>query len=427
MFPGSRGKTMKWTSFLKDIKEKVGLAQSSSSSAATSPASSSSYFSSSNHDCNASSNSHNFASSSSREKYELELDFKRFWGEFRSSNPEKEKEAVLNFTVDAFCRLVKHHANVAQLVTMLVETHIFSSVVGRAFVTDIEKLRIGTKTRYLDVAKVLRFFSEVTKDGFNPGSNLLTAVEVLVSGPIDKQSLLDSGIFLLPFRQLEVEGSVVHIMKALASQPSAAQSLIEDDSFMILFPMVANGSLTIFSRYKKGLVSLHSIQLHRHAMQILGLLLVNDNGSTAKYIRQHHLIKVLLMAVKDFNPDCVDPAYTVGIVDLLLECVELSYRPEAGGIRLREDIHNAHGGSHAFDDAVYQEFTKNGDSSSQHLSPTLCRLLDALVNLAQTGPAEEKSSKYSQIKPSGHSRSISFSADGLRNEIWEHSNNKVRP
>lgn len=33
------------------------------------------------------------------------------------------------------------------------------------------------------------------------------------------------------------------------------------------------------------------------------------------------------MAVKDFNPDCGDPAYTMGIVDLLLECVELSYRP----------------------------------------------------------------------------------------------------
>ena len=38
-------------------------------------------------------------------------------------------------------------------------------------------------------------------------------------------------------------------------------------------------------------------------------------------------IKVLLMAVKDFNPDCGDSTYTIGIVDLLLECVELSYRP----------------------------------------------------------------------------------------------------
>lgn len=38
-------------------------------------------------------------------------------------------------------------------------------------------------------------------------------------------------------------------------------------------------------------------------------------------------IKVLLMAVKDFNPYSGDPAYTMGIVDLLLECVELSHRP----------------------------------------------------------------------------------------------------
>lgn len=38
-------------------------------------------------------------------------------------------------------------------------------------------------------------------------------------------------------------------------------------------------------------------------------------------------IKVLLLAVKDFNPESGDSAYTVRIVDLLLECVELSYRP----------------------------------------------------------------------------------------------------
>jgi hypothetical protein len=30
----------------------------------------------------------------------------------------QEKETALNLTVDVFCRLVKQHANVAQLVTM---------------------------------------------------------------------------------------------------------------------------------------------------------------------------------------------------------------------------------------------------------------------------------------------------------------------
>ncbi|XP_022728112.1 protein SPIRRIG-like isoform X3 [Durio zibethinus] len=495
MFQGSKGKTMKWVSLLKDIKEKVGFTATSTATTVSSSSSSSS----SNHDANAFSTGYDYVSShSSRDLHELELDFKRFWEEFQSSN--SEKEAALNFTVDVFCRLVKQHANGAQLGTLLVETHIFSFVVGRAFVTDIEKLKISSKTRSLDILKVLQFFSEVTKGGFSPSLNLLTAVEILVSGPIDKQSLLDSGIFcclihildalLCPdesdqrpkitdseesmqaerdsvadvgqAHRLEVEGSVVHIMKALASHPSAAQSLIEDDSLMLLFQKVASGSLTVFSRYKEGLVSLHIIQLHRHAMQILGLLLVNDNGSMAKYIHKHHLIKVLLMAVKDFNPDCGDPAYTVGIVELLLECVELSYRPEAGGVWLREDIHNAHGyhflvrfalvlssmplnqsiqsiylkpwddkdsgpdSAHAFDDVQEKDFIGKEDPSSEHLSPILSRLLDVLVNLAQTGPAECKKSKYSHTKASGHSRSRTSSTDRLGDEIWEQGNNKVK-
>lgn len=57
-------------------------------------------------------------------------------------------------------------------------------------------------------------------------------------------------------------------MKALASHPSAAQSLIEDNSLQLLFNMVANGSLVVFTQYKEGLVPLHAIQLHRHAMQV---------------------------------------------------------------------------------------------------------------------------------------------------------------
>lgn len=73
------------------------------------------------------------------------------------------------------------------------------------------------------------------------------------------------------FYLFQVEGSLVHIMKALASHPSAAQSLTEDDSLELLFQMVANGSLVIFARYKEGLVPLHSMQLHRHAMQVDGM------------------------------------------------------------------------------------------------------------------------------------------------------------
>ncbi|KAL3531297.1 hypothetical protein ACH5RR_010619 [Cinchona calisaya] len=492
--------TMKWVTLLKDFREKVGLSQAPSTASSSSA---SSTVSSPFPVYNASSSNREFSSSPSRDKYELELDFKRYWEEFRSSSSEKEKEKALNLTIDVFCRLVQQHGNVAQLITMLVETHIFSFVVGRAFVTDIEKLKLSSKTRCLEVDRVLNFFSEVTKDGIFPGANLLQAVEVLVSGPIDKQSLLDSGILcclihvlnallsldggnrqkvlnnqeLLSIercqddetgsaRRLEIEGSVVHIMKALASHPSAAQSLIEDNSLQLLFQMVANGSLVVFSQYKEGLVPLHTIQLHRHAMQILGLLLVNDNGSTAKYIRKHQLIKVLLMAVKDFNPDCGDSAYTMGIVDLLLECVELSYRPEAGGIKLREDIHNAHGyqflvqfalilskdkGGQTFDSNSfpdqdpalghlpsdnYLERKSSGENGSdlysKSLSPSLSRLLDVLVSLAQAGRADvpgssgSKTSKSYHAKPTGHGRSRTSSSDRITDELWEKDNDKIK-
>ncbi|CAN1766236.1 Protein SPIRRIG [Linum perenne] len=497
---------MKWVTLLKDIKEKVGLTQTpaapSSSSAAPAASSSSSSSSGypSNRDTDASPLSSLFKSynrSPERDRHELELDFKRFWEEFRSSSSEKEKETALNLTVDIFCRLVKQHANVAQLVTMLVETHIFCFVVGRAFVTDIEKIKMSSKTRSLDVEKLLRFFSEISKEAICPGSNLLISLEVLVSGPIDKQSLLDSGIlccliqilnaFLSPeasheqrpgdseekrllgggndsdvgeVRRLEVEGRVVHIMKALASHPSAAQCLVEDDSLQLLFQMVANGSQKVFTQYKEGLLSLHSMQLHRHAMQILGLLLVSDNGSTAKYIRKHQLIKVLLMAIKNFNPDCGDPAYTMGIVDLLLECVELSHRPEASGVKLREDIHNAHGyqflvqfalllssmpqkqvsqsvysrGSSELD-YLSEDVARNSatvkDTSEDNLSPVLARLLDVLLNLAQIGPPESMESpggkvSKSTLNRSGGYRSRTSSLDSVGSESWEKDNTKVK-
>jgi len=56
------------------------------------------------------------AASPARGKNELESDFRRFWEEFRSSSSEKEKERALNLAVDVFCRLVKQHSSVAQLV-----------------------------------------------------------------------------------------------------------------------------------------------------------------------------------------------------------------------------------------------------------------------------------------------------------------------
>ncbi|XP_078429563.1 BEACH-DOMAIN HOMOLOG A1 isoform X2 [Wolffia australiana] len=487
MFQSSR-KTMKWSSLLKDIKERVGL----STSPSTSPHSPSSATGSAADGERAGSASQDGIRSLSetappvRDGHDMELDFKRYWEEFRTSSSEKEKEISLNMAVDLFCRLVKLQNNAIRLV----EAHIFSFVVGRAFVTDVEKLRICSPSKSLRAVNILDFFS---KDGISPGWNLLFAVETLVSGPMDKQPLLDSGVLCCLIRilsallnlvdqsqdrtmesselpdssvsdndrnpafmhQLEVEGIVVHIMKALASHPSAAAGLIEDDSLQLLFHMVATGSLTAFTRFREGLVPLHTIQLHRHAMQILGLLLVNDNGSTAKYIQKHHLIKVLLMAVKDFDPVTGDSAYTMGIVDLLLECVELSCRPEAGSTRLKVDIHNAHGyqflvqfalklsslkqnqssqSAHPEPSSIHErkDSVKWGNTSPRELSPSLSRLLDVLVNLSQTGPPEHAAadtgigSMLSFGKIGGHNRSRTPSSDRVGDELWEKSNAKVR-
>nr|XP_043618861.1 protein SPIRRIG-like isoform X2 [Erigeron canadensis] len=470
---------MKWIRLLKDLKEKVGLSAASpppaTSAAATATSaflslstSSSSYVDKNSYNATSSST---YNDPSSREKYELELDFKRSWEEFRISTAEKEKEKALNSTIDVFCRLVKQHSNVAQLISMLVETHIFSFVVGRAFVTDIKKLKGSSKTRSLEIETVIGFFSEVTEDGVQVGSNLLQAVSFLVSGAVDKQSLLDSGIMsclvhilnallvsdgknmkqniitveeepevtenVAPNRRLEVEGIILHIMKALASHPAAAQSLIEDNSLELLFEMVANGSLVLFSRYKEGLVPLHTIQLHRHAMQVLGLLLGNDNGSTADYIRKHQLIKVLLMAVKGFDSESGDSVYTVGIVDLLLECVELSYKPEAGGIRLREDIHNAHGYQYLIQftlvlseqnsESELSKSTNEGDTQAEKgsLSPTLFRLLDVLVNLSQAGSTNATGSPGSKGSRN-HVNPASRPCDRFGNYAWENDTHKVK-
>ncbi|KAI9119332.1 hypothetical protein K1719_010007 [Acacia pycnantha] len=43
-------------------------------------------------------------------------------------------------------------------------------------------------------SQVIQFSSVTTKDGISPGANLLFAMEALVSGPNNKQSLLDADI-----------------------------------------------------------------------------------------------------------------------------------------------------------------------------------------------------------------------------------------
>lgn len=72
------------------------------------------------------------------------------------------------------------------------------------------------------------------------------------------------------------------------------------------------------------------------------------------------------------------------------------------------------------------------NSSAQHLSPALSRLLDVLVNLAQIGPSKMaitsggRGLKSSNSKTIGHSMSRTSSIDQIVDELWEKENNKVK-
>ena len=79
-----------------------------------------------------------------------------------------------------------------------------------------------------------------------------------------------------------------------------------------------------------------------------------------------------------------------------------------------------------------QNSNEQEHSSIQYLSPTLSRLLDVLVSLAQTGPNESprtyggKGSKSTQNKGGGHSKSRTLSSDWLGDELWEKENDKIK-
>lgn len=126
---------------------------------------------------------------------------------------------------------------------------------------------------------------------------------------------------------------------------------------------------------------------------------------------------------------------------------------EASGVRLREDIHNAHGYQflvqfalalsnlqkiqsiqHVNLESSTDSASANGshmvsekrEDTKEQLSPTLSRLLDVLVNLAQVGPAEAVGTKGSHSRISSHGKNRSSSTDRFSDDIWEKENTKVK-
>jgi len=72
----------------------------------------------------------------------------------------------------------------------------------------------------------------------------------------------------------QVEGSVVHIMKALARHPGAAHTLAECDRFQYMFHMVVMGGTTPLlspttKREARSAPPVHLAQLYRHVLQVL--------------------------------------------------------------------------------------------------------------------------------------------------------------
>lgn len=104
-----------------------------------------------------------------------------------------------------------------------------------------------------------------------------------------------------------------------------------------------------------------------------------------------------------------------------------SFQPEAS-----PDKNFSSDGSRAFSDVDTHKFMEKEDSSTYQLTPVLARLLDVLVNLAQTGPAESsgpsggKGSKSSHPRAGGHSRNRTSSSERFAEDVWEKGNTKVK-
>jgi hypothetical protein len=73
--------------------------------------------------------------------------------------------------------------------------------------------------------------------------------------------------------------------------------------------------------------SLTYVQFGWSVVQILGSVLLSDNGSAAQYIQTHQLIEVLLLPLKNSLSQMDDANYVVGVVSLIANCIHLSSQP----------------------------------------------------------------------------------------------------
>lgn len=365
-----------------------------------------------------------------RDTNESEQDFKRAWDDFRSAI-EKEKEEALENVISLFCKISRRTGNPARLAQTLVDGRVFAFVVAKALVTDIEKLLKTSPDEQLQPNAILNYFGGEIKGDVSAGGNLLFALEGLVTPPLDVQPLLEAGLLsslvivlyhLLysadsasSFKAVDsptslhsprstdgsgdenkrtaVFSSVVHLMKALARHPGAAQTLVESDRFQRMFHMVFMGYKTplIPPSQNREIITTHLAQLYRHVLQILELLLNSDNGGTAQYIQNQELVKVLLTPVMNFVEHSGDDSYIVSVVSLIKNAIQLSCRSEAGGVCLKKNLEKENGYDLFLQlalklaESARDISTENQTVDREVIPPQLLRLLDIIGELAQVG------------------------------------------
>ncbi|CAI5463376.1 unnamed protein product, partial [Closterium sp. Yama58-4] len=76
---------------------------------------------------------------------------------------------------------------------------------------------------------------------------------------------------------------------------------------------------------------------------ILERSLASDTGGVARYIHNHNLLEVLLKAVIQYEVDSGDSHHVLLLVNALIECLRLAFRPDAGPVKLKEDFRSLRG------------------------------------------------------------------------------------
>ncbi|KAJ7550147.1 hypothetical protein O6H91_07G085500 [Diphasiastrum complanatum] len=301
-----------------------------------------------------------------------------------------------------FVRLAETLSNPAQLAERIGDTKFFSFVLAHKFVTSLERLKVSNPYCIWDIKDLVLFFKENKQGKNGAGKDMLNVLQNLVTPPFEIQVFLDAGLLLyivsllsqllglrnfsdskhipeknqnnvdidgsntftadslpslrrsLTFLKdcgvdqkliMQVQGSLIHILASLARHPGAAKKSAEEDSLQLLCYMIVSFSenYSAAKLWTLSSVTFEYTRIQQELIQILRLLIISGNGSLAKYFRAHQLIKVLLKAVMNYNNKSGDADYTLEVVSLLVDCIKLSSRSEAGDVKLHEDFLNAHG------------------------------------------------------------------------------------